>query len=208
MQLYGQHDVQWIEEGMPGEGNLLLFNNGERGGRDHSSVDELSTPITEDGQYEIEEGVAFGPKEALWTYGNKDSERFSSSFISGAQRLPNGNTLICSGADGRLFEVSPKGEIVWEYVNGFFDEGITPAGRRGPNRGGGRRGGPPNGDGPPGRGRGPGRGGPPDDAPRGRRGGGGGGGPNIVFRALRFSPDHPAFSLLREETAGDGESEE
>jgi len=208
MQLFGQHDVQWIGDGLPGEGNILVFNNGDRGGREHSSVDELSTPITKDGRYEAEEGDTYGPKAALWTYGNKESERFSSSFISGAQRLPNGNTLICSGADGRLFEVTPKNEIVWEYVNGFFDEGITPSGRRGPNRGGGRRGGPPDGDGPPGRGRGPGRDGPPDDAPRGRRGGGGGGGPNIVFRALRFSPDHPAFSLLQEETAGDGESEE
>jgi len=208
MQLFGQHDVQWIGEGLPGEGNILVFNNGDRGGREHSSVDEFTTPVTKEGSYEAEDGGAFGPKKALWTYGNGDKERFTSSFISGAQRLPNGNTLICSGADGRLFEVTSENEIVWEYVNGFFDEGITPAGRRGPNRGpGGRRGGPPDG-GPPGRGgRGPGRDGPPDDGPRGRRGGGGGGGPNIVFRALRFSPDHPALSRLAE-TEEDGESGE
>ena len=152
---------------------------------------------------QIEEGIAFGPKEARWTYGNGEGERFSSNFISGAQRLPNGNTLICSGADGRLLEVTAENEIVWEYVNGFFDEGITPAGRRGPNRGPrGRRGGPPDG-GPPGRGRPPGRGGPPDGDPRdgGQRGrrGGGGGGPNIIFRALRFAPDHPGLARLDED---------
>ena len=209
MQLFGQHDVQWIEAGLPGEGNLLLFNNGDRGGRDYSTVDELSTPVTKDGHYGLKDGEAFGPAKPLWTYGSAESERFSSSFISGAQRLPNGNTLICSGADGRLFEVTQENEIVWEYVNGFFDEGITPAGRRGPNRGRGRRGGSPDGGGPPGRDRGPGRDGPPDDGARGRRGGGGGGGaPNIVFRAQRFAPDHPAFSLLKAEEGAAEESEE
>ena len=203
IRLYGQHDVQWIDEELPGGGNILVFNNGDRRGREYSSVDEIVTPVTKEGSYEIEEGIAFGPKEARWTYGNGEGERFSSNFISGAQRLPNGNTLICSGADGRLLEVTAENEIVWEYVNGFFDEGITPAGRRGPNRGPrGRRGGPPDG-GPPGRGRPPGRGGPPDGDPRdgGQRGrrGGGGGGPNIIFRALRFAPDHPGLARLDED---------
>jgi hypothetical protein len=44
---------------------------------------------------------------------------FFSHFISSAQRQPNGNTLICEGANGRFFEVTPSGEIVWEYVNPF-----------------------------------------------------------------------------------------
>jgi hypothetical protein len=41
-------------------------------------------------------------------------------MISGAERLPNGNTLICEGAKGRVFEVTATHEIVWEYVNPFF----------------------------------------------------------------------------------------
>ena len=45
---------------------------------------------------------------------------FYSPFISGAQRLPNGNTLICSGVKGRLFEVTRDGEIVWEYMSPYF----------------------------------------------------------------------------------------
>ena len=44
---------------------------------------------------------------------------FFSQFISSAQRQPNGNTLICEGANGRFFEITPPGEIVWEYVNPF-----------------------------------------------------------------------------------------
>jgi hypothetical protein len=46
--------------------------------------------------------------------------RVYSSFISSARRLPNGNTLIDEGMTGRIFQVTPKGEIVWEYVNPHF----------------------------------------------------------------------------------------
>jgi hypothetical protein len=63
-------------------------------------------------------------KEIVWQYIGEDSDRavwtFHSSFISSARRLPNGNTLICEGMDGRLFQVTPKGAIVWEYVNPHF----------------------------------------------------------------------------------------
>jgi Arylsulfotransferase (ASST) len=48
---------------------------------------------------------------------------FFSPRISNAQRLPSGNTLICEGDFGRLFEVTAGGELVWEYVNPFFNEG-------------------------------------------------------------------------------------
>jgi hypothetical protein len=46
---------------------------------------------------------------------------FYSPYISGVQRLPNGNTLVCSGAHGHFFEVSPDGEVVWEYINPVGD---------------------------------------------------------------------------------------
>jgi len=46
-----------------------------------------------------------------------EKDEFYSSFISGAQRLANGNTLICSGANGTFFEVTPEHEMVWKYVN-------------------------------------------------------------------------------------------
>ena len=63
-------------------------------------------------------------KNIVWSYDANDSgERlltFFSPFISGMHRLPNGNTLIDEGAFGRFFEVTPEGEIVWEYVNPFF----------------------------------------------------------------------------------------
>ena len=42
---------------------------------------------------------------------------FAGMFISGNQRLPNGNTLICSGPTGHIFEVTEDKEVVWEYIN-------------------------------------------------------------------------------------------
>jgi hypothetical protein len=49
-----------------------------------------------------------------------DASKFYSSYISSAQRLPNGNTLITEGSDGRLIEVTPEHEIVWEYINPHY----------------------------------------------------------------------------------------
>lgn len=49
-----------------------------------------------------------------------DASKFYSSYISSAQRLPNGNTLITEGSDGHLLEVTPDHEIVWEFVNPYF----------------------------------------------------------------------------------------
>lgn len=55
------------------------------------------------------------PKEAEYLM-PLDVNRFYSPFISGMQRLPNGNTMITEGSHGRIFEVTPKHELVWEYV--------------------------------------------------------------------------------------------
>jgi hypothetical protein len=67
-------------------------------------------------------------KEIVWQYDASCSGRpfwtFFSSFISSARRLPNGNTLICEGMNGRLFQVTPHGDIVWEYVNPYFGKWV------------------------------------------------------------------------------------
>ncbi len=109
-QLYAQHDAQWIPSGLPGEGNILIFNNGSRQTRAYSSVDEITPPLDDAGSY-----VGYGPDIPVWSY--MDPAAFYGENISGAQRLPNGNTLICEGPSGRFFEVTAAGEIVWEYIN-------------------------------------------------------------------------------------------
>ena len=66
--------------------------------------------------------IEFNPstKEIIWDYEGSPGYTFGSSFISGAQRLDNGNTLICEGLWGRIFEVTKDKEIVWEYISPFF----------------------------------------------------------------------------------------
>lgn len=114
--LVGQHDVQWIEDGQLGAGGLIAFNNGRgRTEGEWSSIEEWWPPQNAAGAYLREGNVAFGPTASSWTYTAPEETDFFSSFISGVQRLPNGNTFICSGADGLLFEVHPSGKIVWEW---------------------------------------------------------------------------------------------
>jgi hypothetical protein len=55
-----------------------------------------------------------------WEYIGRSPDKFYSSLISGCQRLPNGNTLICEGINGRIFEVTMEGEVVWEFISPFF----------------------------------------------------------------------------------------
>ena len=114
--LFGQHDVRWVPEGLPGAGNILVFSNNVTGpDGPHSEVFEIEPPTDNIGRYLLNEREPFGPATPTWSYTAPDPRSFHSPFISGAHRLPNGHTLITSGAQGRFFEVAPEGEIVWEY---------------------------------------------------------------------------------------------
>jgi hypothetical protein len=84
---------------MLANGNILVFDNG--GLRNHSRVIEI-VPETQ---------------EIAWEYTGAPPDSFFSFNISGAQRLPNGNTLICEGRSGRMFEVTQEKEVVWEFIN-------------------------------------------------------------------------------------------
>jgi hypothetical protein len=118
--LFHQHDVHWIKSGLSGAGNLMIFNNGSGQRRPYSTVVEFSPQMNADGTYVLNEGEAYGPEELVWEYDPPDEEKFLSFFISGAQRLPNGNTLVNQGAGAKVREVTADGEIVWEY--GYSDE--------------------------------------------------------------------------------------
>ena len=100
--LSGQHDPTWLPNG-----HILIFDNGPH------RLDE-SFPYSR--VIEVDPAT----KAIVWQYQERPVHNFFSSRISGAQRLPNGNTLICEGLFGRFFEVTPDGEVVWEYVNPYF----------------------------------------------------------------------------------------
>jgi len=113
--LYQQHHTHWVEPGLTGAGNILIFNNGI--GRGFSSVDEITPPVNADGSYSLATGAVYAPAALTWTYQGTPPSSFLSEEISGAQRLSNGNTLICEGAKGNVFEVTPDKQIVWQYIN-------------------------------------------------------------------------------------------
>jgi hypothetical protein len=116
--LFGQHDAQWIPTDCPGNGDILIFNNGQgRPDGQYSSVDELVPPIDSDGSYFLEPGAAYGPENLVWCYTAENPFDFFAGYLSGTQRLPNGNTLICDGDHGIFFEVTPEEKTVWKYLN-------------------------------------------------------------------------------------------
>jgi hypothetical protein len=119
-QLIGLHHAHMIPQGLPGEGNILLFDNGgwssygyfgmPRFIRLSSRVIEFN-PVTLDIVWEYQQY-----SNRLWFPRFGEDHRFYSSVMSSAQRLPNGNTLITEGTNARVFEVTNTSTIVWEYV--------------------------------------------------------------------------------------------
>ena len=124
--LVQQHDAEWIPAGSPGAGNILIFNNGYD--RLWSSIEQIVPPLNKDGSYAKLAGGRWGPDATVWHYEAAPRTDFFSAEISGAQRLPNGNTLICAGVVGNLFEITATGQRVWQYVNPVVRGGILAQG--------------------------------------------------------------------------------
>ena len=108
-----QHGVNWIPQGYPGEGNLILFNN-RHSGNNSSAALEFITPINDNGTYNISGNNPYGPNTYTWIH----QGGFHSDVQSGAFRQPNGNTLISDANSSYVFEVTYDGEIVWELNAG------------------------------------------------------------------------------------------
>jgi len=111
-QLHRQHDAHWLENG-----NILIFNNGSPNRRPFSSVIEIVPPLEPNGHYRLFGDSAYEPLAPVWEYRAEAETEFFARNLSGAQRLPNGHTLITDGPSGRLFEVTAEGDVVWEFWN-------------------------------------------------------------------------------------------
>ncbi|MEI6506991.1 MAG: aryl-sulfate sulfotransferase [Bacteroidota bacterium] len=112
---FQQHDIEWVKPGYPGAGNITCFNNGV--GRNYSTVDEITPPVDTAGNYTYVAGTKFGPANLTWTYIATPPTSLYGADISGAFRLPNGNTLINDGPHGTFYEVTSSGNVVWKYIN-------------------------------------------------------------------------------------------
>lgn len=118
-QISGQHSAYMIAEGLPGAGDILLLDNQGEAGYPSVSLGLMSGSRV----------LQINPesKDITWEYNARESGQigfsFFTPFIGNVQRLPNGNTLIDEGVDGRIFQVTQSGEIVWEYVSPFLTQG-------------------------------------------------------------------------------------
>jgi len=116
--LFGVHDAQWIKSGYRGSGNVIMFNNGQnRTGGSYSSIEEIKPPVDSTGNYFLNASGVYGPDQTIWTYTAQPLNSFYAQNISGAERLPNGNTLICNGPKGTFFELDQTDSLVWKYIN-------------------------------------------------------------------------------------------
>lgn len=128
--IIGQHHAHMIPRGLPGEGNILVFDNGGWAG--YGAPNPGSPTGLKNALRDYSRVLEFDPTtlKIIWQYTPReaglmhpvDSNRFYSPFISSAQRFPNGNTLIAEGSAGRIFEVTPDYEIVWEYISPYWGE--------------------------------------------------------------------------------------
>ncbi len=144
IQWIGEAEFGPLGAELPGAGHFLIFDNGaRRPGPTFSSVIELDpydgpmdkgiyVPQTVAGYDRAGTGGGMGgvgmgaavpavSRQTVWSFRATQPNSFYSSYISGLQRLPNGNTLVCPGAHGHIFEVTEDGDIVWEYINPVGD---------------------------------------------------------------------------------------
>ena len=107
----------------------MIFSN--RNGTEempHSTVYEIAPPTDADGHYILTDDAPFGPVAPVWSYRAAEASSFYASFISGAHRLATGHTLVSSGPQGRFFEITADGEIVWEYRDPYSGQVRLPDG--------------------------------------------------------------------------------
>ena len=121
-QLFFQHDTHWTDPtAEPGEdkfGMITLFNNRVN--------DSLSTGNVLSGAFDVAAhgyrmtGGTYEPAGFLHTITHpRQDPRSVSNSVSSTQVLSNGHVLLLAGRWGFAYEVTPDGEVVWEYVIPF-----------------------------------------------------------------------------------------
>ena len=145
-QMGGAHDVHWIRPGLSGAGHIMVLNNGQYlyQRTPQSSALEINPFLDANGR---DTGEYVNPPDAgyrretydhdthnqprqisrqiVWSFRSVNSHGFFSHIGCSAQRLPNGNTFICSDTEGHFFEVTADGRLVWEYINPVTRDGAV-----------------------------------------------------------------------------------
>ncbi|MAJ47704.1 MAG: hypothetical protein CBC35_10640 [Planctomycetes bacterium TMED75] len=112
------HDARYVPSGFAGAGNITFFNNGNgRPDGNYSTIYEFTPPRNADGGFDVPETGAYGPEVGTVVYIADHPTDYYSSGLSGAERQPNGNTVICNGRGGVINEVDGQGNLIWQYSN-------------------------------------------------------------------------------------------
>ena len=126
--LVGMHHSHMIPRGLPGAGNIMVFDNGGWAGYGAPNVN--SPDGTMNVKRDYSRILEFDPTtlKIVWQFTPAEygkfqpflNDHFYSPYISSAQRLPNGNTLIVEGSNGHFLEVTKDHEVVWEYISPYW----------------------------------------------------------------------------------------
>ncbi|MCX6868372.1 MAG: aryl-sulfate sulfotransferase [Verrucomicrobia bacterium] len=136
-QMGGAHGIQWIAEGLTGAGHFLIFNNAEYLS-EHTSqsyVMEINPYLdasgNNTGSYVNPPDAGYNTvmplavtdkapklisKQVVWNYSSASNLTVFSQIGCSAQRLSNGNTLVCADTEGYILEVTPEGAAIWDYI--------------------------------------------------------------------------------------------
>ncbi|MBK9730971.1 MAG: aryl-sulfate sulfotransferase [Chitinophagaceae bacterium] len=124
--LYQQHHAHWTSDD---DNEILYFNNGVgRPGTDYSTVETFKLPAMVNNNYPLGADSAYLPLAQNWIYAANPVSSLFSMVMGSAQRLPNGNTLICNATAGTFLEIDSQGNNLWKYVNPIDQNGNTAQG--------------------------------------------------------------------------------
>ncbi len=126
IRLYGPHGHHWIDPGLPNEGKILYFNNGDGRPQGYYATVEMIEPSYDSlGNYILKDNYFYQMESHEVIYGaNQSSQPLNSKYLSNAQQLPNGHILINEGNEGRIFEIDTAANIVWSMrLSGTWDNG-------------------------------------------------------------------------------------
>lgn len=120
---FAQHDARWLKKENNYTGQVMVFNNGTgRPSGNYSSVDVINLPVDSFGNYSSSM-LPLLPVSIDWQYVDTNPTNFYSATMSGAQKLSNGNILICDANKGLLFEIDSTKTVVWKYQSPISPSG-------------------------------------------------------------------------------------
>ena len=126
---FGQHNAHWIENGLPYQNQIMIFNNGNgRTGGNYSTIEIINPPVS---GFTYSTTLPYLPTSTSWIYNANNTYSLYAQNISGAEQLSNGNVIFANGPSGIFKEINSTGTVLWEYVNplnnsGIINQGVAP----------------------------------------------------------------------------------